>query len=329
MRRDEGCPQEHHAHERGPRERIMRTVVGKRIGLVGCGRWGANHFRTLRSLREEGLVSFLAVCDIDESATAELDADAVYNDMEGMLEQEQLDAVALVTPPDTHLALLDLALFAGLPVLIEKPFSDRHDASAEALTSLPEHAVVVVGYLLRHHPGIQRLKRLMHNGHFGAIQSLCYARETVRGKPVQATPLDTLAVHGLDLVPWLLDEPLNSLQTLACEVEETAARIEFESPNEGKRGRVEVAWGRKSEVRTVTVVGSLGSAVLDFGANTLSTFSTLGGSSTPSVETYDREPLEEEWRFFLSKVDEGRGVVFPDANSLLDQGRWMNRHQSP
>jgi len=27
-------------------------------------------------------------------------------------------------------------------------------------------------------------------------------------------------------------------------------------------------------------------------------------------------------------VDEGRGVVFPDANALLDQGRWMNRHQS-
>jgi len=252
----------------------------------------------------------------------------VYNDMEGMLDQEQLDAVALVTPPDTHLALLNVALFAGLPVLMEKPFSDRHDASAEALTSLPEHAVVVVGYLLRHHPGIQRLKRLMHDGHFGAIQSLCYARETVRSKPVQATPLDTLAVHGLDLVPWLLGEPLNSLQTLDCELEEAAARIEFESPNEGKRGRVEVAWGRKSEVRTVTVVGSLGSAVLDFGANTLSTFSTLDGSSTPSVETYDREPLEEEWRFFLSKVDEGRGVVFPDANSLLDQGRWMNRHQS-
>lgn len=329
MRRDERCPQEHHAHERGPRERIMRTVVAKRIGLVGCGRWGANHFRTLCSLREEGLVSFLAVCDIDKGATAELDADAVYNDMRVMLDREQLDAVALVTPPDTHLALLDLALSAGLPVLMEKPFSDRHDASAEALSSLPANAVVVVGYLLRHHPGIQRLKRLLDDGHFGAIQSLCYARETVRKKPAQATPLDTLAVHGLDLVPWLLDEPLNSLQTLACELEEAAARIEFESPNEGKRGRVEVAWERESEVRTVTVVGSLGSATLDFGANTLSTFSTLDDSSTPSVETYDREPLEEEWRFFLSKVDEGRGVVFPDANSLLDQGRWMSQHQSP
>ena len=307
----------------------MRTVVGKRIGLVGCGRWGRNHFRTLRSLRDEGLVSFLAVCDIDESATAELDADAVHHEMGEMLAQEDLDAVALVTPPDTHLALLDLALSAGLPVLMEKPFSDRHDASAEVLKSLPEHAVVVVGYLLRHHPGVQRLKRLIDEGHFGAIRSLCYARENVRKKPAQAKPLDTLAVHGLDLVPWLLGEPLNSLQTLACELEEAAARIEFESPNEGKRGRVEVAWERESEVRTVTVVGSLGSATLDFGANTLSTFSTLDDSSTPSVETYDREPLEEEWRFFLSKADEGRGVVFPDANSLLDQGRWMSQHQSP
>jgi predicted dehydrogenase len=327
MRRDEGCPQEHHAHERGPPERIMRTTVAKRIGLVGCGRWGANHFRTLCSLREEGLVSFLAVCDIDEAATAKLDADAVHQDMEEMLRMEHLDAVALVTPPDSHLALLDLALSAGLPVLIEKPFSDRHDASVKALTSLPADAVVVVGYLLRHHPGVQRLKRLIDEGRFGAIQSLCYVRETTRRKPVQATPLETLAVHGLDLVPWLLNEPLNSLQTLACELDDTSAQIEFESPNEGTRGCVQVAWQRGSEVRTVTVEGSLGSALLDFGANTLSLLHH-DGSQSPPVETYDREPLEEEWRFFLSVACAGQGVVFPDANSLIDQGRWMDRHQT-
>ena len=35
------------------------------IGLVGCGRWGTNHHRILATLRTEGRIHRLVVCDID------------------------------------------------------------------------------------------------------------------------------------------------------------------------------------------------------------------------------------------------------------------------
>ena len=35
------------------------------IGLVGCGRWGANHLATLVALREEGLLTRIVVTDAD------------------------------------------------------------------------------------------------------------------------------------------------------------------------------------------------------------------------------------------------------------------------
>ena len=75
------------------------------IGLVGCGRWGINHLRTLMSLRSIGRLGRVVVCDIDSTKLDALEADATYPSLTQMLEDEQLDGLAIVTPPDTHVAL--------------------------------------------------------------------------------------------------------------------------------------------------------------------------------------------------------------------------------
>jgi predicted dehydrogenase len=300
--------------------------VAKRIGLVGCGRWGLNHYQTLQRLREEGLVSFLAVCDIKPEATANLNADAVYHDAALMMAKERLDAVALVTPPATHLELLKEALAVGLPVLLEKPLSDRHEESAIALANLPSDAVVVVGYLLRHHPGLQRVKSLLEENVLGALQGIRYVRRTQRAKPPGATPLTTLAVHGLDLISWLLDKPLNSLQTVLFEVDDRSARIAFDAPTEGQSASIDVAWQSDEEIRSVVVEGKDRQATLDFGANTLSISALQKDLQASLVERFHGEPLLEEWRFFLRRIDAGEGSVYPPAVSLDDLGCWLGRH---
>ena len=38
------------------------------IGLIGCGRWGTIHHATLMSLKQEGYLDRLIVCDIDATA---------------------------------------------------------------------------------------------------------------------------------------------------------------------------------------------------------------------------------------------------------------------
>ena len=38
------------------------------IGLIGCGRWGTIHHATLMSLKQEGYLDRLVVCDIDATA---------------------------------------------------------------------------------------------------------------------------------------------------------------------------------------------------------------------------------------------------------------------
>ena len=96
------------------------------IGLVGCGRWGTNHHRILATLRTEGRIHRLVVCDIDASKTDGLEADAHYTSMEAMMANEQLHGVAIVTPPETHLSLAQQAFGNGAAVLMEKPLSENH-----------------------------------------------------------------------------------------------------------------------------------------------------------------------------------------------------------
>ena len=46
------------------------------IGLVGCGRWGANHLKVLNTLKSTGQLHRIAVCDIDPKKLESIQADA-------------------------------------------------------------------------------------------------------------------------------------------------------------------------------------------------------------------------------------------------------------
>ena len=67
--------------------------MGLTIGLVGCGRWGAVHLRTLQNLKSTGHVRRVVVCDIDADKLAHIQADATYASFDQMLEHEHLDGV--------------------------------------------------------------------------------------------------------------------------------------------------------------------------------------------------------------------------------------------
>ena len=75
-----------------------------KVGLVGCGRWGMNHLKTLVELKKMGQVSSIHACDIKPSKAGEvaLIADSFHTDWQEMVMQNQPDIIAIVTPVDTH-----------------------------------------------------------------------------------------------------------------------------------------------------------------------------------------------------------------------------------
>ena len=89
--------------------------------LIGLGRWGEKHLRVLR-----GLGVTLWAADVSP-ARLEWALRSGVEPARGTLDYREalarVDAADIVTPADSHLAVVQDCLSAGLPCFVEKPLA--------------------------------------------------------------------------------------------------------------------------------------------------------------------------------------------------------------
>ncbi len=188
------------------------------LALVGCGMFGRQHANAAAAVPTANLIS---VVDLDQgraSALARLTGAAVAT-LETVLADDEIEAVILATPTDTHVTLAQAAIAAGKHVLVEKPvalevaaFDSLMQASAEA------GVVLAAGQSLRFEPTVHALWSSVRGGVLGQPVLFNWVSNSSRPWPTgwrswQADPTRSggmpfhLAIHGLDLAIWLMDEP--------------------------------------------------------------------------------------------------------------------------
>ncbi|MCK9413705.1 MAG: Gfo/Idh/MocA family oxidoreductase [Prolixibacteraceae bacterium] len=98
-----------------------------KIGIVGCGNRSKNIIGALNSVPE---IEITALCDIVEHKMGQRAAlikngpkPRFYTDMHQMFKQDDLDAIAVITPNYTHKEYVIAALEAGKHVFCEKPMA--------------------------------------------------------------------------------------------------------------------------------------------------------------------------------------------------------------
>src|SRR5207245_1161733 len=138
--------------------------------IVGLGSIGRRHARNWAAL---GLGP-LAVCR--QAGKTQPDALGVeaqeYASLAQALETEQPDIVLVTNPTSMHVQTACQAMRAGAHVLVEKPLSDSLAGVSELLqTAKTANKRVMVGYSLRFHPGLQRLKALTDEHAIGNVVS--------------------------------------------------------------------------------------------------------------------------------------------------------------
>ena len=152
----------------------------------------------------------------------------------------------------------------------------------------------MVGYILRHHPGLQKVRSPEVRKALGNITSVRYLRRAT-SPPPKVHPVATLGVHGVDVIAWLLDRPLALATTRfsAQGPDESAATLSFPT---GETGFFDVAWSAGEEVRIVEVEGDGGK--LD-STSVLGAFMLeLNDGTARDVSVSPSEPLRAEWRAF-------------------------------
>lgn len=147
----------------------MSSVV--QVGVSGLGSIGCRHARLLAEMSGVEVHGFDSQ-GVSDAAAADLGGMAsIAPSLEALIERAP-SGLIVATPDAVHVEQAELAVRAGVPVLIEKPLSNDL-ASARVITELATALGVpaMVGYVLRHHGTMCRLQQVVAGGDIGAPAS--------------------------------------------------------------------------------------------------------------------------------------------------------------
>ena len=143
-----------------------------KVAVIGLG--GIAQLVHLPILSKLMNVEISAIADIKKnqlnSVSEKFNIEKHYTDHREMLEKEEVDAVIIATPTNTHLEIALDCLKAGKHILIEKPIA-RNVSEAKQINAASKKykKQVMVGMNLRYRPDAMLLKSLVNSGELGDI----------------------------------------------------------------------------------------------------------------------------------------------------------------
>lgn len=233
-----------------------------RLGLIGLGRIGAFHARTLAGLDAvDSLVVTDAVAETTARIAAEVGAEAAESPAK--LLASGVDGVLIAAATDAHPELLLAAVDAGLPVFCEKPIAgDIGDAVrlAERIAGRDER--VQIGYPRRFDAGYTAARQAVHSGELGWLH-------TVRATTLDPAPpppayvrvsggiFRDCSVHDFDAIRWVTGREVVEVYATGS----NRADAEADSPEET------VSFGRFGDVDTAATTLTLDDGTLALVSN--------------------------------------------------------------
>jgi predicted dehydrogenase len=317
-----------------------------RIGVVGLGYWGPNIARNLAAIPG----CELAWC-ADASAAARERAGAMFPgvrlsaDVDELLADPALDAIAISTPVPTHGELAVRALEAGKHCFVEKPLAQSvADAERAVAAADATGRLLMVGHLLEYHPAVTHLKRLLDGGELGELFYIYGNRVNLGQLRADENALWSLGAHDVSVVLHLIDEePEECIAQGASYLREGVEDVVFcylRFPS-GVVAHLHLSWLDPHKERRLTVVGARRMVTFDdmliegkltvydkgFDEDTRSWGEYIARSGDIfSPRIANAEPLRVECEHFLECVRSG-GTPRSDGLSGLRVVRVLERLQ--
>lgn len=185
----------------------MSRLTKLRVGLVGCGAFGASHAAAFSGIP---FTEVVAVADTRVERAQELAARygirRVCRNAEELCALPEVEAVSVVTTEDQHLAPVLTAIDHGKPVLVEKPLATRlGDAVKMVETARQADVILMPGHILRFETRYALVKEKLDGGELGRVVSIQTRRnrsKEAHQKYARAHPFLVTAIHDLDLLLW-------------------------------------------------------------------------------------------------------------------------------
>ncbi|HEY2767181.1 MAG TPA: Gfo/Idh/MocA family oxidoreductase [Solirubrobacteraceae bacterium] len=238
------------------------------VGVVGLGYWGPNLARNFAAI-PDCRVTWL--CDPSESARGRLEQTLpqarAADDLQQLLEDPELDAVALATPVPTHAQLAARVAGAGKHCFVEKPLAtSAADAEQAVAAARAAGRVLMVGHLLEYHPAVGRLKELLDGGELGELYYVYGNRLNLGKLRADENALWSLGAHDVSVILHLIgEEPVECEAHGRSYVREGVEDVVFcylRFPS-GVVAHLHLSWLDPHKERRLTVVGARRMATFD------------------------------------------------------------------
>ena len=304
------------------------TAGPLRVGVVGVGSHGSRHARLYAEVDGARLVGVYDILPERSAAVVRECGTTAFPSLERLL--DEVDAVSVVVPTSAHLEVALVALARGRHLLVEKPMTAT-TAEAEQLVAAAAAAGVVlqVGH-------VERFNRVLRAA-APYLGTPVYV-ESDRVAPFHPRNLDVavvqdLMIHDLDLVLWLIREPVvdvraSGIAVVSPHIDIATARIEFAS---GAVANLTASRLARDRVRRLRIFQPAGYFSLDLAAGTgefirlrpgavaaltAGTKDLLAAIEQVKLKAKDAQPLVLELQSFVDTVRTGGAPAVSGRDGL-------------
>lgn len=290
--------------------------MNKEICVIGGGRWGQNHIKTLYQMG-----NLAGVVETDKQRLADL---VTRYEVKGFLNLEEainqnFDGYVVATPAETHYPIGKSLLERGLNVLIEKPMALSSKHSQELVEIADQtNARLMVGHLLLFHPAIRKIKEIVDSGKLGKLYYIYSTRLNLGTVRTEENVFWSFAPHDISVIDYLIGKPALKIEAKGAKFlqdeiyDVTLAQVTYQ---DNIHAHIFVSWLHPFKEQRLVVIGSKG--MISF--NNASTERNLQyynkrvdwKAEKPvivelpdEIIAYDNvNPLDEELKYFITNLD--------------------------
>ncbi len=184
-----------------------------RVGLVGTGRIGQIHARTLATMPGVDLVALTDVNEESAQACAALCPGArVVESYPHLLEDASLQVIVICSSTHTHAPFIVEAAQAGKHIFCEKPIAAELEKIDEALAAVKKAGVkLMIAFNRRFDTNHQRIKHAIESGQIGTPHRLHIISRDPAPPPVEYIKVSgglffDMTIHDFDMARFLLGD---------------------------------------------------------------------------------------------------------------------------
>jgi predicted dehydrogenase len=240
------------------------------VAVIGAGYWGPN---LVRNLTASDRFDLRWVCDLDEDrarrTVGRYSTVGVTRDVQTVLDDDRVQAVAVATPAATHADVAHAALAAGKHVLVEKPLASSYAAAAELVATAERLGLVLMcDHTYCYTPAVRRIRELVHAGVLGDVQFVDSVRVNLGLVQRDVDVLWDLAPHDLSILDFVLPQGCTPSAVAAHGADPIGAGracvayLNLELSN-GAIAHAHVNWLSPTKIRTTIIGGSKRTLVWD------------------------------------------------------------------